>query len=273
MNDWVWLAIGVLASGPVWVGLTVLSINRVWRAARRLSGRAKGKEHLLELGHLAGGLAHEIKNPLSTINLNLRLLGEDMERFPNELHQRWLRRLEHVRTEAGRLKDILDDFLRYAGKIELSPQIADLRRLTEELVDFFNPQAQASRVIMRSSLSQTPVRCNVDAGLFKQALLNLMINAIQAMPEGGELLIRVQSAGRQGQIEVIDTGAGIPQEVLPKIFHAYYSTKPQGSGLGLPTSRRIINEHRGSIRTESEPGKGTRFIIRIPLADESPGKQ
>ncbi len=267
MNGW-WLAIGIALGGPVWVGGTVWVLRRIWRNARRLKARSRGREQLAELGRLAGGLAHEIKNPLSTINVNLKLLSEDLRHHDDELHSRWLRRLMSVQNEADRLRDILADFLRYAGKVELSPAVGDMRKIVEELTDFFAPQAEAGHVVMRISMPGEPVRCNVDAGLIKQAILNLMINATQAMPEGGELLIRLSAPRGEAIIEVIDTGPGIPPELLPRLFEVYYSTRKGGSGLGLPTTRRIVREHDGTIHAESEPGKGTRFIITLPLLEE-----
>jgi len=267
MNGW-WLVIGIALGGPLWVGGTVWVLRRIWRNARRLSARSRGREQLVELGQLAGGLAHEIKNPLSTINVNLKLLSEDLRRHDDELHSRWLRRLTSVQNEADRLRDILADFLRFAGKVELSPEPADMRKILEELTDFFAPQADANRVVMRTSTPDTPVRCSVDAGLIKQAILNLMINAVQAMPEGGELLVRLSASGGEALVEVIDTGPGISPELLPRLFEAYFSTRKGGSGLGLPTTRRIVHEHAGTIHAESEQGKGTRFVISLPMADE-----
>ncbi len=261
-----WFLAGLIAGGSVGAALTVLLARRIWRNARRLAARSKGRESLLELGHLAGGLAHEIKNPLSTINLNLKLLSEDLARHDDEEHRRWLRRLTNVREEADRLRGILDDFLRYAGKIELSPAATDLRTVISELVDFFLPQAEVAHVLVRTSLPDKAVPCNLDERLFKQALLNLMINAVQAMSAGGELLLKVAQSRDEATVEVIDTGPGISAEHLAKVFQAYFSTKQGGSGLGLPFTRRVVHEHQGTISVESEPGKGTRFLIALPLA-------
>jgi len=264
MDAW-WLAIGVGVGGLIGVLATLWLTRRLWRSARRLSVRTRGVEQLAELGQLAGGLAHEIKNPLSTIHINLKLLAEDLNRYRDETHARWLRRLLSVQEEADRLKGILDDFLRFAGKVEMNPAVVDLRVLMGELSDFFMPQAEAARVVMRTTLPETPVTCRVDVNLFKQAILNLMLNAVQAMEQGGELLIRLGASRSRAVIEVIDTGPGIPPADLPKVFHVYYSTKARGSGFGLPTTRRIVQEHGGDIRVDSAVGKGTRFTISLPL--------
>lgn len=264
----VWILVGTLLGGLLWVPAALWFSRRVWRNARRLSARAKGQEQLVELGQLAGGLAHEIKNPLSTINLNLNLLAEDLSRYSDEPHRRCQRRLVSVQEEATRLRDILEDFLRFAGKYELQLATVDLRRLVGELADFFAPQAEAARVVMRTTLPPGPVRSCVDENLIKQALLNLMINATQAMTEGGELIIRLADQRGRAVIEVIDTGPGIDPADIERVFQVYYSTKKHGSGLGLPTTRRIIHEHDGTIHVQSEKGMGTRFVISLPLATE-----
>lgn len=267
MSKLLWLALGFVAAGPLWVAATVWVTRRLWRGARRLSARTRGHEQLMELGHLAGGLAHEIKNPLSTINLNIKLLTEDLARSDDERHRRWLRRLQGVQAEADRLKDILNDFLKYAGKYEMNPELMDLRVVVGELADFFAPQAEAAKIVMRANLPDDPVKCCVDPRLLKQAMLNLMINGVQAMENGGELIVKLGAARGQGVIEVIDTGKGMSPEQAARVFQVYYSTKAGGSGLGLATTRRIIKASGGSIDVESEQGTGTRFVIRLPLGE------
>lgn len=257
-----WLLIG--AAGGVVLGI----VGTLWAARRPgRNNREIGTEQLVELGQLAGGLAHEIKNPLSTINVNLKLLSEDLSRHDDEDHRRWMRRLAGVQEEATRLGGILDDFLRFAGKVEMSLETVDMRRLVGEVTDFFSPQADAAGVVMRTALPETPVRCRVDLDLIKQALLNLLINAVQAMAKGGELLIRLSPQHARAEVEVTDTGPGIPPDELDNIFRAYYSTKKHGTGLGLSTTRRIVREHGGAIRVESEPGRGTRFVMSLPLSE------
>ena len=236
-----------------------------------LERRARQAERLAELGTLTGGLAHEIKNPLSTVQLNLQLLEEDLNPA-EDAHVRIVNRLHTVQRETNRMRDILDDFLRYAGKLELDRQPVELQPLLSELVDFFSPQAQLSRVQLR--LRPQPVGdgppkqiiARVDARLIKQAVLNLMLNAMNAMESrgGGELILGAHQDGREACIDVIDTGGGIPANVVGKIFDAYYSTRKGGTGLGLAMTQRIITEHGGSIAVESAEGKGSKFTIRLP---------
>ena len=262
--QFVWFLAGVALAALGWVLMTLWT-----RRSRRSDAPSPQTQNstgaLAEMAQLAGGLAHEIKNPLSTINVNLRLLAEDLQRVDDDEHRRWLRRLQSVQAESDRLKATLDDFLRLTGKMELSPQPTDLRTPVAELVDFFGPQAESDGALLRSNVPDQPVICSVDAKLFKQALLNLLINAVQAMPDGGELILSVSAGEGEGRVEVIDTGPGLSPEDIDRIFSLYYSTKSGGSGLGLPTTRRIIHEHGGRLDVDSVPGRGTRFTIALPL--------
>ena len=255
------LTLGIIA-GLASAGAAGLSFYRRWLSSER---RARQAERLAELGTLTGGLAHEIKNPLSTVQLNLQLLQEDLTP-DSQAYGRIINRLNLVQRETSRLGDILDDFLKYAGKLELNRQPVDLNLLVEELVDFFTPQAQVNRVQARWKPSAAPVIANVDAKLIKQAVLNLMLNAVQAMSakNGGELILSASAGEDESIIDVIDTGGGIPPEALANIFDPYYSTKKGGTGLGLPMSQRIAEEHGGKIVVSSEVGKGSDFRVRLP---------
>jgi len=263
---WVYLPVGILLAGPVWILIARWWMRRTIRRTRRIAASAREQEHLVELGALTGGLAHEIKNPLSTIKVNLQLLSEDLDSpGADERQRRWLRRLRSVDAEVARLQETLDDFLRYAGRFELSVGEVDLRGVLTDLTDFFSPQAQAQGVRVRTHVGSQPLPVRIDVDLFKQAMLNLMINGQQAMVEGGELILRAQRAGGRARVEVIDTGPGIEPDVAEHIFQAYYTTKRGGTGLGLPTAHRIIKAHAGQIAVDAAPGKGTRFVIEIPL--------
>jgi len=245
------------------------------RRLRRESERVARLNQLAEMGQLAAGLAHELKNPLSTLKLNLQLLEEDLKDLPGAQHS--VHRLATLKKEADRMRHTLDDFLRFAGRIELRLETVSLNQVVEELIDFILPQAQAARVRVLTSLAPEDPHCPLDVNLFKQALLNLLLNALQAMPAnrnggqgGGELLVRTLQAKDCAILYVSDTGVGIPPENLPRIFDAYFTTKKGGTGLGLPTTRRIIEEHNGHISVTSEPGRGTSFRVDIPLAFTDP---
>jgi signal transduction histidine kinase len=237
--------------------------------ANRAEVEARSSARLAEVGTLTSVLAHEIKNPLSIVGLNLQLLKEDLQALDGN-HDRLQSRLSTVQREAARLREILDDFLRYAGKLELDRRPTDVNRLLEELVDFFAPQAQLQRVQLRlrTGSPAQPLICDIDPDAVKQAVLNLMINAVQATAAagGGELILSA-APGSDGMavIDVIDTGPGIAADALDKIFTAYYSTKRGGTGLGLAMARRIAQEHGGTLTVISEPGKGSDFSLRLPM--------
>jgi len=133
------------------------------------------------------------------------------------------------------------------------------------MIDFYSPQAQSHLITKRQTLHEQPLACRVDSDMLKQVLLNLFINAQQAMAEGGELMVRTSRQDSDAVIGISDTGFGIDDDKLPHIFKAYYSGHDRGSGLGLPTARRIIEAHEGTIDVTSEPGKGTCFTIRLPV--------
>ena len=235
-----------------------------YRRLGRLTERARQAERLAELGTLTGGLAHEIKNPLSTIQLNLQLIQEDLTPG-HPAYSRLAGRIAVCEKETSRLREILDDFLRYAGRMELDRKPVELNRLCEDLVDFMLPQAQVQKVKLRFKRTEDDVIVSADERLVKQAVLNLMINGLQAMPNGGEMILTVSRKGNEAAIDVIDTGPGIPPEALSKIFDAYYTTRKAGTGLGLAMTRRIAQEHGGRVLVTSEQGKGSDFSLRLPL--------
>ncbi len=257
-------AFGVVIGGGVTLALAAVGAIYAYERFVLLDRRSRHAERLAELGSLTGGLAHEIKNPLSTVQLNLQLLQEDLDPH-HPSYPRLTNRLSTVYRETGRLGEILDDFLRYAGRIELDRKPVDLNRMLDELVDFFAPQAQAHAVQIRLRKDASPVIARVDERLLKQAVLNLMLNAVQAMTGGGELMLSVTPAGREAIIGIIDTGPGIGPDALAQIFQAYYTTKKGGTGIGLAMAKRIADEHGGSIAVRSEVGKGTEFSIVLPI--------
>lgn len=275
-----WAAIGAIvalaAAAVLLLPVLRAALGRVEARARDAERRARQAERLAELGAMTSGLAHEIKNPLSTVGLNAQLLAEEIEdaELPMPQRERLIRRVGALGREAERLRDILNDFLRYAGRMQLDPQPHDLATIIEELGDFLHPQCARWGILLRTDVAARPVVIDVDAGLLKQALLNLMLNAMQAMSGGGtpppehaphrELIVRLEHDDREARIHVIDTGPGIPPERLESIFHPYMTTKAGGTGLGLPTARRIVEEHGGRLVAHSTPGRGSDFVIHLP---------
>jgi signal transduction histidine kinase len=223
-----------------------------------------------DLSQLTGGLAHEIRNPLSTLKVNLQLLSEDIHEIAgddNDNGRRSVLRIERMQAEVNRLRDILDDFIQFVGHHHLNLQTLDMNNQLKQLIEFYEPQAAASKVRMLQQYSPESLRCEIDPDLLKQAFLNLFINAQQAMSEGGDLMVRTSQTDGQAHIEITDTGPGIPDEIRDKLFKAYVSSKQNGTGLGLATTKRIIEEHKGKINVHSEAGKGTSFTILLPLAN------
>ncbi len=218
-----------------------------------------------EIAQLAGGLAHEIKNPLSTMSLNLDLLVEDFRGAETPRDRRVFQKLERVRRETDRLNDIVEDFLRFAKVQDLRLEPTDLNAVVDDLRDFCEPQAVGQGVVIRTQYDPDLPPVPMDVDLFKQALWNLIRNAQHAMPDGGELMLQTRRDGDSAVLDLTDTGVGMTDEVASRIFDTFYSTRPGGSGLGLPTTRKIVEAHGGTIGLQSEPGLGTRFIVRLPL--------
>jgi signal transduction histidine kinase len=241
--------------------------DRAAAIARDAERRARDAEHLAYIGTLTGGLAHEIRNPLSTLNLNLQLLREDLEHPGADTDPRILRRLETLEQEARRLEQILDDFLKFAGKYEVRLKRQPINPVLEGLTTFYRERLQQARIQLRTSLAEGLPDVAIDAPRLKQALANLLLNAEAAMPDGGELMISTEADPHGVSLRVTDTGIGIAREDMDKIFAPYYSTRPGGSGLGLPTVRRIVQEHGGTLEVHSEVGRGTRFTIHLPPAE------
>jgi len=258
------------------ISLLVVAVI-AWRQARRRRSLERHLEHLrgriAEVSSMTGGLAHEIKNPLSTLVLNTQMLDEEIDdAVPDvETRGRLHRRLGSLVRETVRLRGILEDFLRYAGRLRLDPQPLDIAALVADLVDFFHPQCDQASVLLRAEIPAGPLEAEVDEGHLKQAVLNLMLNALQAMDSDGassgtprhELIVRVEADQGEIRIHVIDTGPGIPADRIEEVFRPYVSGKPGGSGLGLPTARRIVEEHGGTLSVHSEPGRGSDFVVRL----------
>jgi two-component system sensor histidine kinase HydH len=243
--------------------------------------RPPGETHKPEsqaqlLARVAGGLAHEIKNPLSTMAINLALLQEEWERISSAVDSgeqgpavgRSLRRIRTLQAEVGRLDNILDEFLTFARGSRVNRKPEDLSRIVRDLLEFVEPENESQGIRQHADLVHGLPMVLADESQLKQAVLNLLVNARQAMEDGGELIVRAERIGNDVHLSITDTGCGMSGEELEKCFDVFWSTKPRGTGLGLASTRRIIEEHGGSMTGVSELGRGTSFTIILPLAVE-----
>jgi signal transduction histidine kinase len=256
-----WVAGSLLGAAIMLAGIAMARRLRGGRLPSRVDRR------VIEISQLAGGLAHEIRNPLSTLLLNLKLLEEDLAGAFDEnspMLRRARLRIGVARSEAERLQRQLDEFLLLVRPVELRTQVADLNDIVDELIDFYAPEAQRHGITLRVQRSTERLLCAVDSQALKQALLNLLINAQQAISGAGEIIVSTLRQGPNVRIDVADTGTGMTPEVAAKATQAFFSTKPNGSGLGLATTVRIIDAHGGCLRFDTTPGIGTRFEVRLP---------
>lgn len=219
-----------------------------------------------EIASLAGGLAHEIKNPLSTISMNLELLAEDLQQPETPRERRMVSKIETVQRACRNLQNILDDFLQFARAGELNLEREDLNAIVVDFIDLFRPSAQGKQIEISPHLATDLAPVMLDRVIFGQVLMNLALNAQQAMPHGGLLELQTSMSDGQVRLDLIDNGTGMDERTMSKMFQIFFSTKPSGSGLGLPTVKKIIEGHGGTITCQSEVGKGTRFTILLPMA-------
>ncbi len=228
--------------------------------------RARLRERYEEVAALAGGLAHEIRNPLSTVGMLLELMVEELADAASPRDRRLLARVQTVQKECRHLEEILNAFLQFARAGELELVDADLNQVVREFVEFYEPQAREHGIEISPHLASDLPRVRVDRSLVRQMLMNLALNAQQAMPEGGLLELQTRFADGRVHLAMIDNGVGMDAATRGKMFQAFFSTRASGSGLGLPTVRKIVEAHDATISCDSEPGRGTRFVISFPSA-------
>jgi signal transduction histidine kinase len=217
-----------------------------------------------ELAALAGSLAHEIKNPLSVIRMNMDLLAEDFAEAATPKERRALAKIEMVSRQCTRLENLLNDFLRFNKVSQLELRLGSLNEQIERVVDLFSAQAEENNVDVVRYLDPDLPSIQLNAETLQAALVNLVKNALEAMSNGGQLTVRTRVTRLGVALDLIDTGVGMDDRTAMKMFDAFYTTKSGGSGLGLPTARRIIEAHGGRIDVHSELGVGTQFTLEFP---------
>ena len=181
-----------------------------------------------------------------------------------------MKKINLVQQECRRLQDLLDNFLHFAKAHRLNLQPSDLNAQVRRVLDFYRPKARQAGVDVVDYLTADLPTVLLDREAFQGALLNLVLNAEQAMPQGGQLVVRTYGTPDGVALELIDTGCGMDNAVRDKVFEAFFSTKRGGSGLGLPTTRKIIEGHGGQIALRSEPGRGTQVTVSLPVLPRLP---
>jgi signal transduction histidine kinase len=229
-----------------------------------------------ELAALAGSLAHEIKNPLSVIRMNMDLLAEDFGKVETPKERRAVAKIEMVSRQCTRLENLLNDFLRFNKVSQLELTLGSLNEQTARVLDLFTAQADESNIEIVRYLDADLPSIMLNAETLQAALVNLVKNALEAMPDGGQLTARTRVTRQGVALDLIDTGLGMDERTAMKMFDPFYTTKSGGSGLGLPTARRIIEAHGGRIDVDSEVGVGTQFTLAFPtparLAGDATGE-
>ncbi len=218
-----------------------------------------------ELAELAGSLAHEIKNPLSVIHMNIDLLSEELGDIEAPMRQRAINKVDIVRQQCERMENLLRDFLRFARLREIDLTPGSLNHQIERVLRAYEAQAAQQKIDVETYLDADLPAIMLHSDTLQAALMNLVKNALEAMQDGGQLVVRTYSTRGGVALELIDNGPGMEDSTVMHMFEPFYSTKAGGSGLGLPTARKIIEAHGGGITVQSEPGRGTRFVLAFPV--------
>ena len=228
------------------------------------------KKQYQELATLAGSLAHEIKNPLSVIRMNIELLGEDFEEMNSPEGRRALNRIDILKRQCERLETMLNDFLRFTRLDNLELKAGNLNEQLLLVLQLFETRAEKQKVEIQRLLESDIPSIKMESQTFQAALVNLVKNALEAMPDGGQLVARTRLTRMGVALDLIDTGCGMESETLLKMFDIFYTRKDGGTGLGLPTAKKIIEAHGGRINVQSEVGQGTQFTIEFPTPKRIP---
>ena len=234
-------------------------------ATRKIGRQLKTADRLTAISKLTGGVAHEVKNPLNAMLMHVELAKMKLNHGDYDLQPQ----MDVISTEILRLDRVVKTFLDFTKPVALNLSEVPLSSFVNDIADLARPQAEAGGIELVVTQTADTVAITVDVDLIKQALLNIVVNAIEAMPQGGQLKIDSGVRADYAEIRIADTGPGIPPEVRENIYNLYFTTKPQGSGIGLAMTFQIIQLHDGRINFSSEPGKGTTFTVDLPLSTEA----
>lgn len=231
---------------------------------REIESDLQLSHRLAAIGRLTAGVGHEVKNPINAIVVHLELLRNKL----GGSDERAMRHLEIIESEIQRLDRVVQTLVDFSRPVELQLREQDLRRIVSAVLMLASAEFETRNVLVESDLPDHQVLAKVDSDLLKQALLNVVLNGAQAMTEGGKLTVRLTEDGRMGLISIRDEGVGISDDVKDKIFDLYFTTRKEGSGIGLAMTYRIVQLHNGSIEVETGTTIGTTFTLRFPLSGQ-----
>lgn len=235
---------------------------------REIESELELSRRMAAIGRLTAGVGHEVKNPINAIVVHLELLRSKIDPGASAL-----RHLDVIQSEIRRLDRVVQTLVDFSRPVELQLRDQDLRQIVSGVLMLASAEFERHKVTIVSELPERPVLAKIDADLFKQALLNVVINGAQAMNrDGGQLSVRLTEDGRNALLKVQDHGEGIPENILPNIFDLYFTTKREGSGIGLSMTYRILQLHNGKVDVESKPGVGTTFTLMVPTVTHTDPK-
>jgi len=235
---------------------------------RRQTADAIANERNEAVSLLAAGVAHEIGNPLNSLTIHLQLLDRELRHLPADKRAALKESVRVAKVEVARMDKIISDFLRAARPAPPRMELESLNNVVEDTLQFMSAEIQSAGIVAEVNLSRGLPRVWLDHDQVKQVFINLIKNALQAMKPGGTLTIATERTEDYVVVNVTDTGAGIPPNLIGRIFEPYESTKQGGSGLGLMIVRRIVQQHGGAIDVDSAVGKGTAFRVRLPTREK-----
>ena len=232
-------------------------------SVHRIEDEIELSRRLAAIGRLTSGVAHEVKNPINAIVVHLEVLRQKLSQVDPDTR----RHMDVISSEIRRLDRVVQTLVDFTRPYELHLSDIDLRKLVDEVVLLASPEAERRQIHVERETSRATLPVRIDADLVKQAVLNIVINGVQAMADGGNLYIATQREGEGALITVRDEGPGIPADIRDKIYNLYFTTKKGGSGIGLAMAYRVVQLHHGALEFDSVEGHGTTFVLRIPLAE------
>jgi signal transduction histidine kinase len=269
VRNLIYFSLFLLAFAGIGIVLIYRLETRHLQRLREMEERVHRSEKLSSLANLAAGVAHEIRNPLNAIGMAIQRLQREFPQENPELQKEYFQFTDVLRGEVKRVNEIIEQFLFFARPARMNLQPLRLQELFNDLAVLLKEPAERGGIVLEEEVDPALPPIRGDRQRLKEALWNLVQNAFQAMTAGGKLHLsaRVQNP-KEIRIEIADTGEGVPEENLGRIFDYYFTTKEKGLGLGLPSAHKIIQEHGGTIAVRSQRGKGTTFEIVLPVPKE-----